>query len=114
MAFSFQLTRLMRGVTGTHRFNRVVYRQFQLTRLMRGVTQWALQATTVQLSFQLTRLMRGVTVEVNNAEAAVNISTHTPHARRDPSYAGVFLRSRIISTHTPHARRDCLCIRQYA
>ena len=39
------------------------------------------------------------------AEQYADISTHTPHARRD---VAVYVREweRRISTHTPHARRD--------
>ena len=49
---------------------------------MRGVTWTVLQAQRHSL-FQLTRLMRGVT-QINVANLTVdNISTHTPHARRD-------------------------------
>ena len=33
--------------------------------------------------FQLTRLMRGVTKAYDIKCSVVNISTHTPHARRD-------------------------------
>ena len=55
---------------------------FQLTRLMRGVT---IDRTVFssQSEFQLTRLMRGVT-EIDSISGRIaQISTHTPHARRD-------------------------------
>ena len=56
---------------------------FQLTRLMRGVTA-VNNAVHVGISqFQLTRLMRGVTLALGAADIDGNISTHTPHARRD-------------------------------
>ena len=49
--------------------------------------------------------MRGVTPQEYIESENDNISTHTPHARRD-----TILRHLIyfykISTHTPHARRD--------
>ena len=35
----------------------------------------------------------------------LNISTHTPHARRDNELSKNGIEN-IISTHTPHARRD--------
>ena len=93
---------------------------------MRGVTlySWVL---SVHLEFLLTRLMRGVTKEVSAITHAHDISTHTPHARRDTLAqiileSGGFLLTRLmrgvtfsapvclpenkISTHTPHARRD--------
>ena len=77
----FQLTRLMRGVTESRRF--VPPRpQFQLTRLMRGVTHTT-KNTVKKLVFQLTRLMRGVTKTSVFICRKVQISTHTPHARRD-------------------------------
>ena len=34
------------------------------------------------------------------------ISTHTPHARRDCAHFSAKLMNKGISTHTPHARRD--------
>ena len=77
---------------------------FQLTRLMRGVT-----ATSIGLArrvrFQLTRLMRGVTKGVVYWVSLREISTHTPHARRDIATEVLSFVSDI-STHTPHARRD--------
>ena len=49
--------------------------------------------------------MRGVTQERYNPCCNSNISTHTPHARRDVAVAaGTNVVD--ISTHTPHARRD--------
>ena len=51
--------------------------------------------------------MRGVT-RVRICQASrLAISTHTPHARRDPS-SWLHLPIPSISTHTPHARRDNL------
>ena len=57
------------------------------------------------VSFQLTRLMRGVTRLVCAHKNFVEISTHTPHARRDEVLTGEISIVKI-STHTPHARRD--------
>ena len=37
--------------------------------------------------FQLTRLMRGVTLCIFSLCLVLNISTHTPHARRDEGVA---------------------------
>ena len=60
----------------------LTYRTFQLTRLMRGVTPDGHPFNIMPL-FQLTRLMRGVTRLTFDAQIINNISTHTPHARRD-------------------------------
>ena len=82
MYYIFQLTRLMRGVTGTLRLPSHIngisthtpharrdyghdsrignVLEFQLTRLMRGVTEHIVFFTKFR-QFQLTRLMRGVT-----------------------------------------------------
>ena len=122
----FQLTRLMRGVTfiplppyytyniSTHtpharRDYKVFWllnicQTFQLTRLMRGVTHKSC-CNIFWYAFQLTRLMRGVTVLFKLCLIRINISTHTPHARRDRKSA-IMYRIYDISTHTPHARRD--------
>ena len=101
----FLLTRLMRGVTAatqarqwflqisTHtphaRRDCIIAQacmekwEFLLTRLMRGVTRRSFLKSTIIL-FLLTRLMRGVTFAVNLHPFLRQISTHTPHARRDP------------------------------
>ena len=55
--------------------------------------------------FLLTRPMRGATRILFLRRRTVPISTHTPHARRDPARRPR-LHVRPISTHTPHARRD--------
>ena len=55
---------------------------FQLTRLMRGVTMNDIAPDGIN-SFQLTRLMRGVTIFILVLISVWKISTHTPHARRD-------------------------------
>ena len=49
--------------------------------------------------------MRGVTRECVINQLILNVSTHTPHARRD---AMLLLLRHVheVSTHTPHARRD--------
>ena len=52
--------------------------------------------------------MRGVTFECGRVWLLQNISTHTPHARRDLPLAFRVEWNIRISTHTPHARRDCL------
>ena len=49
---------------------------------MRGVTLIQL-LPLVRLAFQLTRLMRGVTHTIADYINSGEISTHTPHARRD-------------------------------
>ena len=52
--------------------------------------------------------MRGVTFPSTTAFTRhFNISTHTPHARRDYFYTDVEPTYEI-STHTPHARRDAI------
>ena len=56
---------------------------FQLTRLMRGVTNTRRRSHQKQFGFQLTRLMRGVTNIRKKTTPKYVISTHTPHARRD-------------------------------
>ena len=65
--------------------------EFQLTRLMRGVTPLSTSSATIFVIFQLTRLMRGVTRFSQIFLTFYQISTHTPHARRD---------SRVLSTVT--------------
>ena len=80
--------------------------------------------------FQSTRPMRGATHPVLDGGAALYISIHAPHARRDPprrqnSPAAIFQSTRpmrgatlpgrcrrnelLISIHAPHARRDQNC-----
>ena len=49
--------------------------------------------------------MRGVTLGAVDYMFTDDISTHTPHARRDFIFQVKNLLT-IISTHTPHARRD--------
>ena len=49
---------------------------------MRGVTP-CVPREALSVSFQLTRLMRGVTQEQKLLQSIIDISTHTPHARRD-------------------------------
>ena len=49
---------------------------------MRGVTSESLNIFEL-VGFLLTRLMRGVTEDIAAEIADINISTHTPHARRD-------------------------------
>ena len=71
---------------------------------MRGVTTSLSLESQVYL-FQLTRLMRGVTLYGQAATPIQQISTHTPHARRDVNRIN-FSVDLSISTHTPHARRD--------
>ena len=66
----------------TVQFIRIYQAQFQLTRLMRGVTL-KINQYRKYIKFQLTRLMRGVTLESSFFSTVSEISTHTPHARRD-------------------------------
>ena len=51
---------------------------------MRGVTLLWSALRPVFPKFQLTRLMRGVTNFIEGKRNFETISTHTPHARRDP------------------------------
>ena len=51
--------------------------------------------------------MRGVTKSLKGDVDLIDISTHTPHARRDTQKMGTGTNVQI-STHTPHARRDNL------
>ena len=51
---------------------------------MRGVTACAERPREAG-QFLLTRLMRGVTHVVAYGNFKITISTHTPHARRDPN-----------------------------
>ena len=62
--------------------------------------------------FQLTRLMRGVTIVTIDYNFLANISTHTPHARRDAVKSANQANLKI-STHTPHARRDIIGVCLY-
>ena len=50
--------------------------------------------------------MRGVTAFEMDFFLQDEISTHTPHARRDTRRMGSTPWLMMISTHTPHARRD--------
>ena len=102
---SFQLTRLLRGATG------VIYNYlrfcipFQLTRLLRGATITSL-IRKAGAKFQLTRLLRGATLCACYLRFQVEISTHTPLARRDVTLHKNYDYLLTISTHTPLARRD--------
>ena len=58
--------------------------------------------------------MRGVTTTIVFDEFILDISTHTPHARRDVTHSYLCICLQIISTHTPHARRDYFFIVQRA
>lgn len=50
-------------------------------------------------------MIQGMTATVLEWDIYMGISTHTPHARRDPLTL-VYSHTICISTHTPHARRD--------
>ena len=50
---------------------------------MRGVTGNRKRNPENFTLFQLTRLMRGVTNRIHRGGCSQQISTHTPHARRD-------------------------------
>ena len=67
--------------------------EFLLTRLMRGVTK-VLSRKVADIKFLLTRLMRGVTNALLRLSSHTDISTHTPHARRD-LYAGLAIYNRL-------------------
>ena len=58
------------------------------------------------MRFLLTRPSRGATAEKEKAHAAEKISTHTPLAGRDGTYARDYASMLDISTHTPLAGRD--------
>ena len=79
---TFQLTRLLRGVT-LDSVNHTKCVMFQLTRLLRGVTTGNIAVEIRTRQFQLTRLLRGVTVYIRLAVKVFSVSTHTPLARRD-------------------------------
>ena len=51
--------------------------------------------------------MRDVTITGYTLSGAIAISTHTPHAGRDP-VADRMHQNECISTHTPHAGRDAV------
>ena len=119
--YEFQSTRLMRGVTGishspfvistisihTPHARRDIVQpvflaqpfQFQSTRLMRGVTP-SLSITITNMIFQSTRLMRGVTITADDTADTMQISIHTPHARRDTFS---MLKSPFFLNFNPHA-----------
>ena len=58
--------------------------------------------------------MRGVTLITEYFNENKEISTHTPHARRDDEIEAKVSAEGIISTHTPHARRDVRCLMRSA
>ena len=78
----FQLTRLMRGVTmiGGHSGGTVTHFNSHAS-----CEAWPVEKQMQQTAtrFQLTRLMRGVTQKTMKIAREQQISTHTPHARRD-------------------------------
>ena len=79
----------MRGVTSRHGLTSGM-QKFQLTRLMRGVTCERARGGVQHGQFQLTRLMRGVTLPDSMNARFLEISTHTPHARRDRRFPSEF------------------------
>ena len=80
----FLLTHLMRGATGKNdRFLRIT-KTFLLTHLMRGATSLLWQSWQSN-SFLLTHLMRGATHNQLGLWGNIEISTHAPHARCNPS-----------------------------
>ena len=94
----------MRGVTDT-KIDSLAAEVFQLTRLMRGVTGIDLITHVIFfISTHTPHARRDVAVR-ELPMMSISISTHTPHARRDPQ-SSEENSLRIISTHTPHARRD--------
>ena len=94
----------MRGVTDT-KIDSLAAEVFQLTRLMRGVTGIDLITHVIFfISTHTPHARRDVAVR-ELPMMSISISTHTPHARRDLTSSGLFPHTQI-STHTPHARRD--------
>ena len=87
-AFSFQLTRLMRGVTWWLDFIGNNFNISTHTPHARRDTRFGIKLS-FYCQFQLTRLMRGVTAMIREETALLRISTHTPHARRDYDPLGV-------------------------
>ena len=103
--------------------------KFLLTRLMRGAAYIGFHTEGVY-EFLLTRLMRGAAEPVQDGFAAIDISTHAPHARRGvvltvaqksppDFYSRASCEARLalsvrgklerqISTHAPHARRGSI------
>ena len=74
----------MRGVTGTDIYE-VVFETFQLTRLMRGVTvRWKLLQSNMTISTHTPHARRDDLLP--SGSITFKISTHTPHARRDRTW----------------------------
>ena len=88
----------MRGVTRSDEEWLKYSVLFQLTRLMRGVTSGCCSVQK-KLTFQLTRLMRGVTIWTEFQSSTLDISTHTPHARRDPGVHSLQPQSSNFNSH---------------
>ena len=94
----------MRGVTSALVFCGFGF-TFQLTRLMRGVTIEKRGFLIITAISTHTPHARRDFVSFISLINRLVISTHTPHARRDIGLGGI-LKDLHISTHTPHARRD--------
>ena len=77
---------------------------------MRGATCIG-EKNTRGLTFQLTRPMRGATGITAPAVPPLAISTHAPHAGRDPIDYERTGAMGDISTHAPHAGRDRILCR---
>ena len=81
----FQLTRLVRGVTGVgKRLNRHFGISTHTPRERRDII--SNPSLAMKYIFQLTRLVRGVTVDDCEPCYLIAISTHTPRERRDTAF----------------------------
>ena len=81
---------------------------FLLTRLLRGATTSAPQGRDKQ-TFLLTRLLRGATTNPAQIQVNLNISTHTPLARRDALVlANLYVISNFYSHASCEARPGCI------
>ena len=98
----------MRGVTAVP-LSKEREPLFQLTRLMRGVTGSACSVPSMcTISTHTPHARRDR--KCKGGSKAIAISTHTPHARRDDISSAKTATLSLISTHTPHARRDLIII----
>ena len=97
----------MRGATPLTGIMVVVKGVFQLTRPMRGATRTA-RAETGVVKFQLTRPMRGATHKIKKMDGWYYISTHTPHAGRDPTGHLFFQIADNFNSHAPCGARPHL------
>ena len=81
----FLLTRLMRGAT--LKLVKVINnRTFLLTRLMRGATPRKKRVLSSNLDFYSRASCEARHLQISFDKFIYKISTHAPHARRDPSF----------------------------